>query len=315
MKAVRICYIYSQCVTDFLETNPCPGFGLIKKLYHDSSLTPFRGFNITFQSKTQSKNSDEKSDFIDDCVASLQANESDTIVSGYSMPIVRDHVIPNPVINDVRVQMITAYKTSNDTDGYDVLESLNTFSWRTIWVLLSLITVIIIFLRLSLWIHCSWRTTKRRQDIFLLVYSIALRKFCYVTPKMENIRSSRILVTLLVMLMFFVGFFYSSMIKTDQVTVKAPQVVSSYKDIEVDEKVKPLFLSYSDAFHLFRRSEETSFRYKVWQRAIKVGIPESVVDVSMETYDDIKNKFINQSVMIIYSDIMPAMELVCQQEM
>lgn len=314
MNPVRICYLYSHCTMDFLEECEIPEFGFVKQLVQDAMLTPYRGFNITFLSKKEKRSSDQETDFIDECVSSLQTNESDTIYTAYSIPIVRDHVYTTQIKDEVRIKMLSTYNTSKVDRNYDVLESLDTFSFSTILVLLVLVffMVVVLFLSLS---SQQLRKTSRRilhrriQSMFLLVFGVTLRNFAYVTPRMKSIRSSRIVVTLLVILMFFVGFFYITMVKTDQVTVKAPRVWASYKDIEDDEEARPLLFKFSDAFHLFRNADHTSFRYKIWQKALKFGINETVLELKAPNYLKIINLVIKKkSAILAYTDIMQTLE-------
>ena len=318
MNPLRICYLYTHCMLDFVEGCDIPEFKFAKNIYRDATLTPYRGFNITFLSKTENRTSQEETDFIDDCVTSLQANESDTIFTHYSMPIVRDHILTTQVIDDVKIKMLATYNAIIIADNYDVMESFNTFSLTTVLVLSALVffTTFVLFMSLSIHGKTSrWKRHCRILDMFLLVFGITLRNYSYVTARMKSICSSRMLVTSVVFLMFFIGFFYLSMIKTDQVTVKIPKVLASYQDIEDDEEARPVLFKFSDAFHLFRNADSTSFRYKVWKRVLKFGINETVLDLSVSNYYRIQELMMNKTALITYSDLMQNLELSAHQYM
>jgi len=64
---------------------------------------------------------------------------------------------------------------------------------------------------------------------------------------------------------FFVGYFYSSMIKTDAVTVKAPDVAMSYQDV-LDMNLSVLLDGSLDAYVSFKNADPNSIKGRIWKK-------------------------------------------------
>ena len=87
-----------------------------------------------------------------------------------------------------------------------------------------------------------------------------------------------ILICTLLTYSYFVTFFYSSMIKTDMVTVKTPKIIGSYQDLVDDPVAQPFIGQTHDEYVSFKNATEGSVKRTIWERVLSQGIDKHVAD-------------------------------------
>jgi len=138
------------------------------------------------------------------------------------------------------------------------------------------------------------RKSKRILDIWFLMFSSLIKVFG-AFPPLKTL-SMFLLWICFTSFGFFVGYFYCSMIKTDAVTVKAPEVAMSYQDV-LDMNLSILMDGSFDADLSFKNADKNSLKGKIWMKNPEVVTPQS-------DFIKIQDKFIStKTVAIGYSKV------------
>ena len=69
---------------------------------------------------------------------------------------------------------------------------------------------------------------------------------------------------------FYVSYYYSSMIKTEAVTVRTPKVAMTYQDV-IDMNLDILFDGTLDSYFAFKSASSNSLKGKIWKRQKFMG--------------------------------------------
>ena len=132
MIPVRVCY-FNSCILDLKRECDNPLSGSFSELYTPLFDYYFRGHNVTYVAKAiherigpdalLSENS------YDDCILSLQNNESDLTMIGYSMPIIGSNLKTGPAVDEVLIRIIWTYNMNSGKDEHTgVLDLFREFS-------------------------------------------------------------------------------------------------------------------------------------------------------------------------------------------
>ena len=277
MSNLRVCYIKSECI--FNDECRIPG---VRQLFKSFTDPVFSGFNVSVVPKDPKLDSE---DDLDPCLVSLQNNESDVTFWSYSMPVMLSNIRTGPVSGSDRIAMASTYKLDEDNSAKEgILGTFQAFSIDACCLIAEFF--IILFALFSLAYIFERRRTRpdfkidgRRFNLRFIPWFF----FCYFANHIPsfpgNINLTKaILICTLLTYSYFVTFFYSSMIKTDMVTVKDPKVIGSYQDL-LDEPEIQLFITHgNDEYVSFQTAPKGSVKRKIWERVLSQGIDERLVN-------------------------------------
>ena len=239
----------------------------------------------------------------DPCLVSLQNNESDVTLLSYSMPVMLSNIQTGPVASSDRIAMVSTYKLEHGSGSEGILRTFQTFSIDACCLIANFF--IILFVLFSLAYIFERRRTRpdftvdgRRFNLRFISWFI----FCFFAkqiplfPGNMNLTKAILICTLLTY-SYFVTFFYSSMIKTDMVTVKDPKVIGSYQDLLDDPEIQPFIVHLYDEYVSFKTAPEGSVKRKIWERILSQGIDKHIIeskklDVVM-SFGDLNGPFLN----------------------
>ena len=284
MLPLRTCYLGSECL--FQEPCQIPGGDEFKRATNDLAYTFSSGFNLSTISKKPDVDAGLNGEKSDECLRSVQRNESDVIFTSYSMPVLLENITTGPVAWETKVGLLSTYKFEDDEDIPEIWETFRFFSLEICSFIFSYIFTIFAFITFALiWKRKRFRSRvaniKTVNCVARLIFSYFVKQF-HSWPGTISF-TKRILNCCLLMLSFFVTFSYVSMIKTEIVTVKTPQVIASYQDILHDSQIEPFMGHIFDEYRLFRNALQGSLRNKIWNRIIRFGIDKHVVKSSEST--------------------------------
>jgi len=230
---------------------------------------------------------------VDQIQIALQRNECHFAFSMYKTPVLVENITQGNVFDQEIISLASVYKLhkkNNEKDG-DALDSLSSFSENTLFLItfLSCFIGLMIFLSQSFklysnHIHVKWmpslnkkklkktRKSKRILDICFLMFSSLIKVFDPF-PRLKTL-SMFLLWICFTSFGFYVGYFYSSMIKTDAVTVKTPDVAMSYQDI-LDMNLSVLMDGSWDADLSFKNANKNSLKGRIWMKNEEVMTPQS----------------------------------------
>ena len=218
-------------------------------------------------------------------VFSLQNNESDVTFWSYYMPVMLSNIKTGPVARSDRIAMISTYQLDVDNSAREgILGTFQAFSIdaccliaQFFIILFALFSLAYIFERRR--IRPDFKIDGRRYSLRFIPWFI----FCYFAKQIPSFPghlnlTKAILICNLLTYSYFVTFFYSSMIKTDMVTVKNPKVIESYQDLLDDPKSQPFITHITDEYVSFKTAPEGSVKRKIWERVLSQGIDKHIVE-------------------------------------
>ena len=304
MSNLRVCYLRNECI--FNEQCRVPGFKQIFKVMTDAI---FSGFNVSLVQKDPTVKRDvsdhhsannpvleinssnttrftvSSEEHLDPCLISLQNNESDVTYLSYSMPVMLSNIKTGPLARSDRIAMISTYKLDeNDSAREGILGTFQTFSIdaccliaQFFIILLALFSLAYIFERRR--IRPGFTIGGRRFNLRFIPWFF----FCFLAKQIPSFPghlnlTKAILICTLLAYSYFVTFFYSSMIKTDMVTVKTPKVIGSYQDLLDDPEIQPFIAHLTDEYVSFKTAPKGSVKRRIWDRLLSQGIDSHVVE-------------------------------------
>lgn len=137
------------------------------------------------------------------------------------------------------------------------------------------------FALLSAWLAAALSTHRKRMRTCLCrplacVWASIVNQ--HGSLSMPDIPSVSFFYTLLTMFGFFIGFYLTSMIKTEMVVVDPPITVESYDDLIRSGK-RPVWSGVETTRNLFEFADEGSKEREIWKIAERVGLNQSIVNL------------------------------------
>ena len=277
------------------------------------------GFNISLVAKDsslQSPTNDEEKG-IDECLVSLQKNESDVILFPYTMPIMESNIKTGPVLFSDKIAIASTYKFES-VPSPGILDTFNAFNVDAVTLILNFF---VILAALILFTYILDRKNLRRRVRvsgcrFKLRFIpwFMFRFFVKQFPSFPgNITVLKVILTCcLLTFSGFVTFFYTSMIKTDMVTVKTPRVIASYQDIVDDPQISPYIWHAFDEYISFKEAPEGSLKKQIWERIVKMGVNKLVNAKSRSNLLNPNGPFMrSKAVFMAYTNVHDAGKYFC----
>ena len=248
----------------------------------------FMGFNVSLFPKTANVQSamDESDDNIDPCLASLQQNESDVVFMPYSMPTMLANITTGVVAHEAKIGMMSTYKFESDDSKLTIFETFTSFSAEVCFLIFCTILAMYALIGSTYILEKKQISSELTNNgiksstrfIPELILSYFVKQFGS-WPGDMNIHKG-ILFGCLMTFSYFITYYYSSMIKTDMVTVKAPHVVRTYQDVLDDPTLNPGFIHFYDEYRSFKTAPTGSLKNKIWERLVKNGVDKYVIETS-----------------------------------
>ena len=274
---VRLCNPYEiNFLIEYDGVSKFKGFlsGYINQLLLSVSKTA----NITYKIRSINDGVGEKmsesSEYFTGCIGLLQRNQSDVLIRGITYPIKAADLCQGDIILDSRLQFMTAYspRDSHESETVKIESCFNSFD-SLLWLMCAFVVLFICAL-------CQMRLSLRKEMIVLpeerrLVSRIESRyytNFLYqVLTHMTKYGSmscysgcfNKVVFTTLSFACFMLLFYFGSMMKTELVVVKPPDVVRSYRDL-LEKKIGISFLLATDSYLQFKFAPESSDEKRLW---------------------------------------------------
>ena len=256
--------------------------------------------NWTVRLPTEQRHQDEE------CLLELQANKSDVFLSTIHFPINMENVKEGPVIGDYNTVITSFYNSSVSGQSVSIVDTFNSFSsevWLVIIALLSLIGTLMVLsnivkssnnMRRNRTYHLFPNNAKRSQrrlflarkkhrkqmiigyigDTFQLIWTSLICKNESLThshTRKNDALSCSLLRIILCFFMFWTIFYFTSMVRTELVTVEKPKTINNYQDILDDKNRRPFWMDSMTDHLQFKNAPRDSMEWKIWQRALKMG--------------------------------------------
>jgi hypothetical protein len=235
------------------------------------------------------------------CIGSMQRNETDVVFEPLIIPIIAPNITNTVVDGYEKIGFVSAYNQSDatrdsQTAGTDVLDMMAEFPFD-LWIVILISAAFLIILmagairmRLTggllltdrIFVQRSRQVVKVASGLDHSVKALVACAFHQASPTPYRTSSYRLAYFCMSLFSFFVGMYLTSLIKTDMVTVKRPVTVESYQEI-LDSGRMPAWLEILQDTHDFEHAEKGSLEAKIWDRAVKNGIENSVVKSSVES--------------------------------
>ena len=295
MIPLRLCYFKTHCILE-QECN-VPGGDELRRENTELTYSILSGFNLSLIAKKAQANSGFDEEQIDECLHSLQRNESDIIHTYYSKPLLLENITTGPVAWETKIGFVSAYEFEDQNNRPGILGTFRFFSLEICYLIFLCLLIMFILVFIASILKRRRVARKKRVDRAAgLIFSYFMKQFHSWPGTMSF--SKRILNCCLLMLSFSVTFSYISMIKTEMVTVKTPRVIASYQDILDDPDIEPFMDYVFDEHRLFRNASRGSLKNKIWNRMMRLGLDKHLAN-TLDNVMEIKDKLMNRKAVVI----------------
>lgn len=308
--ALRLCIANFPNVFEVSEDGKFRGLFYIFFQSLTNSLEKAYG-NISFTSSDKLGDLNQETQEMDGCLGRLQRNESDTHVPPVELPVLTRGVQQSFIAHASRVVIVSAYDTTYLGSETSVMDAFDSFG-DAVWALVTVFNAILAVLMLSVFIIKMQTAAMRRQLIgnhikarkvnywtairqtTLVIAGNALKQ--YSAYDFNNRRlSARFTFFVLLMFMFLIHNYFSSLIKTDMVVQKPPHTISTYADILAKKSLKPIWVQQFTTHLSFERAGPRSPEGRIWKRAQKIGMEKCRVHGSLEAASELVSEITEQT--------------------
>lgn len=219
------------------------------------------------------------------CIRSLYHNESDSMVYLLPLGYYGPQLVMENVVNSENTMISSMYQKDDGGDPTHVLDFLDGYSTLQWFVTSCFATVLCLLLALGMTFR-RMNSNRTKPTLHRVKRTIGVLLSCSLNQH-SNCGSLKLTLsiscayTVLTLLAYYSHFYLTSMIKTEMVVPKRPPTYDSYKDI-LDRNAKPLWISKMGDELMFRDAVKGSRAAKIWDRAVKRGINQSIIDSSPE---------------------------------
>ena len=239
-------------------------------------------FNVSMVSKPPATSSLNGLVKIDECLLSLQRNESDVIMFPYAMVGFLPNIETGPVAYEATIGMLSAYNFESNDNKPGIFGTFQAFSSNVLLI----IGFIFLFHALMTNVY-SLENTGRRYRVrgnrstwrfIFSIFSFFVKQFSSWPGKETLVK--KLIICCLLAFSFFSTFFYTSMSRTDMITVKSPHVFASYQKILDDAQVKPYIFHVMDEYRTFKFAPNGSVKKRIWELIARNGIEKYVLETN-----------------------------------
>lgn len=209
---------------------------------------------------------DEDNGRYDGCLGRLQTNQSDLMLQMAKYPMPGDNLTQGLILYDTFMTISGAYQMTEPSRTAQITESFLSFSWQ-LWLLCFFTLLTLCSL---LWLREGLRLKPRSRRIRRNNYS-----FYHVSCHCARINQipdrgllRKIIFFCASLFSLVVVHYFLTLIKTDLVVVKRPQVFDSYADV-VERDVNPLFYRGTAYDTFFRSQHAPAYRRGLWEKSLK----------------------------------------------
>ena len=241
---------------------------------------------------------DGSEDRYDGCLGLIQRNLSDTLMPNSEYPTLGPGLVHSRVTGFVQTAMVNAYNNTFTRSDTDVMDAFASFSHASCLVIVAMnimlaCIMICIFVTQYSYINHMMRLftkqpfmTKRTMVRKAASKTLALANGCFLKQHSAyEIRlkrpSFRLTLLLWSILMFLVSLFFASLIKTDVVLFDKPDTISSYADLLAHPNMRPVWSRAMNEHQEFAYGKKGSPQRQIWERAVRMGMNESRVDLNV----------------------------------
>jgi len=315
MMALRVCYPNVDCAFPFTKCSMGSAFKPVSSLLGDNILPVISKFpNISMFGMKPDKTEGE----LDASLLSIQRGECDLSLVFYTSPTLAENLTQGPVFFDDIIQIMSTYRLNDGSKKENVMRTFLSFSFEVVIVYILLVIILYFALKTSHTILVKYgrmQVLSKNSSLFYtkinlkafekasrkpvktafipIVIFMALVKAGYAFPSLRS-RSLKTLWFCLIIFSSSITYFYTSMIKTDAVTVKTPKVIQSYRDILNSDKIEVMIPALTDTPRAFNFSGPKTERKKIWNEKVKTIITSSLYSVP-----DLQKKLLSSKAVLI----------------
>ena len=213
----------------------------------------------------------------DGCIGAL--HRMDVALAPTYYPMVAPNITNGVILSSSKTVIVTSYNNHFRKSKTDVLEFFKAFN-LSLWLLIFVTTFILIGVQILI-----IRIKRRRRSVTdwaaNILISASLKQFSSLNIKTYR-KTVRFVLMLIIVFVFQIHFFLTSMIKTEMVVQETPETISSYEEVLLHQKCEPLWFEGLSIHHEFQNSAPDSMAGKIWQKALKSGLQNHFVNFDFE---------------------------------
>jgi hypothetical protein len=241
----------------------------------------------------------------DECLDQLERNESDVTINTVYFPVNHPNVKEGPVAGEFNMAITSFYNSTisgmgKDVDIIDTFNSLNPEIWVLILGMLTLVGALmtigyvvktsfmmrptkrkVLYLNRNCELHVKVIRNRKKyrkkliiddmKETFDVLWKGLINKdesLAHPFSRKNESWSRGILRISLCFFMFLIIFYFTSMVRTELVTVSKPKTINTYQDI-LDENMIPVFIGSSDDYHTFKQAKKGTMERRIWDRLLQ----------------------------------------------
>ena len=211
------------------------------------------------------------------CLGKIQRNDSDFHMPFVNFPLIAPGLRQGAVVLPNSAVIMSMYKKTFTAGNSSVLSDFLTLDDAVLAAAVLMLTFMTTLLTVCMLLSRSSCWTAVKQSIMCTLGAL-LRQLDVVTLSGTS-HSLRLVHLCIILLTFYLLFYLSSMIKTEQVVQKEPDTISSYRDI-LKRNVTPIFLRQFSEYDDFAKSPVGSEERQVYDRAQEIGVNQTYVSMN-----------------------------------
>lgn len=240
----------------------------------------------------------------DGCIGLLQQGKVDLALIGATFPVIAPNITNGPVAYPTRTTILSSYENDFETHQTDVMELFKAFD-ATLWIATcSTLLLILALLMMSQNMLTRTRSGKKQQLKAMKKFGVAaaLKQFSALHIRSSG-NSTRLLLLLAVLFVFYAHAFLAVLIKTEMVVEKRPETISTYEEILQRKNCTSNWLQLTSAHWEFKNADRGTAAARIWQRAIKNGIDQSFIKANdIQKVLDIMKQVMRKEAVMFYPE-------------
>ena len=248
------------------------------------SLESMRGLNISIiRHATTGKLMNHAKLLYDNCIGSLQQNESDYIFGPVTLPVPGSNITPAVVDGFEQMNILTSYAYANSSRKTHVLEPFLSFT-PVVWsfVFMSFATIISLHLSASMLLK-GWSSKRLKRSWNRIVKQCTSSSQLPARTQANRPICQAVLNVCILLSVLASTYYPRFMIKTDMVVMKPPITIESYDQL-LSSGRRPVWLEILPDVLDFQSAHEGTKEKAIWDKAVSMGLNDSLIKSNIDSF-------------------------------
>ena len=221
---------------------------------------------------------DETEQRYDGCIGDLQQGNVDLAMMPADFPMLAPNISSTTTIMSSTTTILSSYNSydSSKTDVTDAFSSFDSTVWLIVLIAVTILVSLLVFVKS---VTTGKKKNKSCRRLFVKIFVAAIfKQFSSFNMNVSKF-TARFTYLMILIFVFEILFFFSSMIKTEMVVQEKPDTISTYEEMLEHPNTNPVWLKAHTTHWEFKNADKDSAAGKIWQKALKMGLDKCFQDV------------------------------------